>query len=94
MRTKGLEHETGRQIVVGVRERPGETEDDKPTYQGGCSCGFRTSNWPTKKIAQERIELHLIEHETAEPMSEQVEFFEEKGLGRAPQEPTPFGDEE
>lgn len=55
-------------FAFGTRRRVGAVPgqpDDQVTYEGGCSCGFRTSGWPKKGMAEERITQHAFEHETA-----------------------------
>lgn len=40
-----------------------------------CDCGFASTNWPTKKAAQERAQQHKNEHETGELMPDVNEFL-------------------
>lgn len=67
-KTQVQEPSTGLKFAVGVRRVvgaiPGQP-DDEVTYEGGCSCRFRTSGWPKKAMAEERIAQHLAEHATA-----------------------------
>lgn len=57
----GLEFAGATRRLVGAI--PGAPEDGV-SYEGGCSCGFRTSGWAKQKDAQGRIDQHLEEHST------------------------------
>lgn len=54
----------------------GMIQTDAPdTYTFGCDCGFVSSNWPTKKAAQERAQQHKQEHLTGDLMEDIDEFL-------------------
>lgn len=84
-----VREESGREFVYDVRRDPTNTE----TWEGGCTCGFRSSGWPTKKMATERIEGHAAEHASGVPAEELVDFKSAVGWDQdyAPAPPTdPF----
>lgn len=90
MRTQLKPQETadGLTYVLGVRK-----DEDTETYEGGCSCGFRTSNWPLKRQAEDRIEGHATEHLTAEPMTELAEYMLAEGISQPSPDASVFGDD-
>ncbi len=51
--------------------------NDSPTmyYDFACQCGFLSEGWPTRKLAKERGDQHLAEHETGEPPPEKGELL-------------------
>jgi hypothetical protein len=53
------------------------------TYGGWCSCGYKTTGWPTEGVAAERLAQHAKEHDTGELM-EPLESFRER-LGLVPE---------
>lgn len=70
----------------GTKPKAGVLEEDG-SWTGVCTsalCGdrvpFRTTGWPTKKSATERILQHRVEHETGEVMQPLEEFRAERGL--------------
>ncbi|HXH59088.1 hypothetical protein [Iamia sp.] len=73
--------------VVGVRKTAGDT------YDGACSCGFRSSGWPKRGQAEERIEQHVTEHGTGDAAPELVEHLRATGLSLQTLEPVLFSDE-
>ena len=55
----------------------------KGSFDGVCTierCGFTTKEWPTEDLATKRIEEHIQEHYTQEPMRELEEFRKEHGV--------------
>lgn len=50
------------------------------THAGICACGYKTSGWPKRTIAAERIQQHRKEHQTGEPMELLSEFRGRHGL--------------
>jgi len=44
-------------------------------WDGGCSCGFRSAGWATKKQGELRMSQHLHEHGTGEESQELVDFI-------------------
>jgi hypothetical protein len=36
-------------------------------YDVACECGFLSEGWPQRKLATERRDQHLAEHETGDP---------------------------
>lgn len=76
-------------MKVQVRRDP----ENPDTWEGGCTCGFSSKGWPTKKLATERMEDHVAEHETGEPAQELAAFKSSVGWDQdyAPAPPTsPF----
>lgn len=53
------------------------------TSGGWCSCGYKTTGWPTDEVASERLLQHKNEHETGAEM-EPIESFRER-LGLVPE---------
>lgn len=50
--------------------------EDTSTYDGECAlCGFQSIGWERKKDASERMDAHLAEHETGEPMPDMAEWL-------------------
>lgn len=42
-------------------------------------CGFASTDWPTKKLANDRGKQHQTEHETGKPMPELADFRTQEG---------------
>lgn len=96
-----VEAPNGLRFVGATRRRvgavPGQPEDEV-TYEGGCSCSFRTSGWPRKAMAEERIAQHLEEHRTGDGSAtpELADFKRAVGYDVDVAEPPsldPFGDD-
>lgn len=49
-------------------------------FAGLCECGFMTSQWPTAKIATERIRQHGEEHDSGTLMEVLSDFRQRMGL--------------
>lgn len=67
-KTQVQEPSTGLKFVGATRRQVGAVPgapDDEVTYEGGCSCRFRTSGWPKKQMAEDRLAEHLREHAEA-----------------------------
>ena len=79
---------------VAVTYESAVRKDEDDTYYGVCACKFLTIGWPTKKLAQARLDEHNAEHASAQPdengnanpqpMRELVEFRAEHGLNGEP----------
>jgi hypothetical protein len=64
---------------MAVQTRTVKLEDG---WAGQCAgpCGFLTTGWPTKKLAEERIGEHENEHETGQTVSDLDTFRAKHGL--------------
>lgn len=64
-----------------------EVDGEKVTYWdvacGECPGGFLSEGWPTKKLAMERRDQHVKEHETGEPAPPKAELLTEPAQDRA-----------
>lgn len=56
------------------------------TFGGWCSCGYKTTGWPSEDVAAQRLAQHVNEHDAGEPMEPLEDFRDRLGLvpdGRA-----------
>lgn len=66
----------GKTLVIGPSD----------TFGGWCSCGYKTTGWPSEEVAAERLAQHVTEHDTGTLMEPIEDFRERLGLvpdGRA-----------
>ncbi len=62
-----------------------EEVEGQAYYDLACECGFLSEGWPTKKLATERRDQHVIEHDTGEPAPPKAELLTEPAEDRAAQ---------
>ena len=72
-----------RKVDTGATTKTGKPKPES-RFDGVCACGFETTDWPTREIAEARIGQHAAEHETGEPMPSLSVFRAEKELGVNP----------
>lgn len=56
------------------------TFSDGEACAGLCTCGFKTTGWPTEEIAADRISQHKAEHDGKGGMEPLSEFRDRHGL--------------
>jgi hypothetical protein len=86
----GITHRLGVRKYDAQVRIDGEVQTEEQ-WEGGCTCGFRTSGWPTRTLAEDRIEEHGHEHENGEDAltSELAAFKEATGYDTGVNTPPP-----